>query len=590
MEQNKPINLGLLNYYDKKIKKHVDGKTSTCLRDGGSILFEQLPIAEEQNLMYIYTITNDFITNDKFVTQNKEYQSGTTVRVVKVGEEFKYDVYSIRNHVTQEELDEVKEFGETTKNELDSLKPTIQYSHEASTSAHNRLNGCEQQIYSIETELNKTSLQLERLSSDVEDVIQSANGQILSLNTRSYNASYNVTLPTDSMGRVKIDTVGATGCPTVKNLITSAVSKSTIEQYGKATIVDVTSDGVIIDVKSHPSANDGDYLWGIDIGINGIEYDNGYPLFCHVIKLSGDEPVINEICLYGETSSYGQGLYLRREFSHNLLMPNDGSTSTLKVVGRVQIRTYHKMTGRYCLRFGRQLNYSKCSKLEKIVQQSPNKFNLDYIQVDDVFYSKDTTTGEITVLQNDWRSFDAELVSTFTMAVGGYVTVYGGTMSVKDTSTGEYFDIADSVTTYAYFYEGLKFKLKPSNGEFPGKVKIMITDSFESNIEYANLGESEDLFIVPREVQNLPDYGVHTAELCNYIDLSDFTYHRVCTYDGNDVISIEPSVYDVSGYFNSAGIVSIKPGWYLVTKDETGNPLRTKLSLSYIKKVNINGD
>ena len=74
---------------DNKIKAAI----STVYKPAGSSTFANLPIASNDNLGYVYNVTDSFQTTASFIEgEGKSYPAGTNVVVVANGDSFAYDI------------------------------------------------------------------------------------------------------------------------------------------------------------------------------------------------------------------------------------------------------------------------------------------------------------------------------------------------------------------------------------------------------------------------------------------------------------------------------------------------------------------
>ena len=90
-----PQNVSELKDHEKYATiESIDAKISSVYKPGGSKPFDELPDATEENLGYVYNITDNFTTNENFVEgADSSYPKGTNVVVVDIGSgSYKYDV------------------------------------------------------------------------------------------------------------------------------------------------------------------------------------------------------------------------------------------------------------------------------------------------------------------------------------------------------------------------------------------------------------------------------------------------------------------------------------------------------------------
>lgn len=78
---------------DEQVAAAIAAKVSSTYKAGGSVAFDNLPELAEINLGLVVNVTGKFTTTDSFVEgAGTKHPSGTNVVVVKVGEDYKYDV------------------------------------------------------------------------------------------------------------------------------------------------------------------------------------------------------------------------------------------------------------------------------------------------------------------------------------------------------------------------------------------------------------------------------------------------------------------------------------------------------------------
>lgn len=80
----------------------------TAFKNGGSLAFSQLPTPSQNLLNYVYTVTDSFITDSRFIEgAGKSYPAGTKVAVMVRNGAYYFDAYNPDDSaVTQEELEE----------------------------------------------------------------------------------------------------------------------------------------------------------------------------------------------------------------------------------------------------------------------------------------------------------------------------------------------------------------------------------------------------------------------------------------------------------------------------------------------------
>ena len=138
----------------------VDAKISSVYKPGGSKAFAELPEASKANLGFVYNVTDDFTTDNKFVEGlNNKYPKGTNVVVVDNGEEdYKYDVlagfvdltdYAKTADVVKKEDGKVLSSNDYTTEDKEKLASLENYKHPASA-----VGAKESGLYKITTDEN----------------------------------------------------------------------------------------------------------------------------------------------------------------------------------------------------------------------------------------------------------------------------------------------------------------------------------------------------------------------------------------------------------------------------------------------------
>lgn len=105
-----------LVYYDGKIKSYISDIAEDFIKMGGVILFNELPDPSFQNLNYIYRITDDFTSTDRFEKPGYDYPAGTWVQCInhEEDERWLYTIFNeetiggtdLSNYYTKSEVDE----------------------------------------------------------------------------------------------------------------------------------------------------------------------------------------------------------------------------------------------------------------------------------------------------------------------------------------------------------------------------------------------------------------------------------------------------------------------------------------------------
>ena len=156
-----------LVYYDSKIKQFIKDKFDSCFKFGGAISFEELPLPDEEELNFVYQITNKFISDSRFDVPKKSYEPGALVYVVKTAEDlYKFSILiessKVDTSVIESRLDELETQQEQTSNDISNL--------------NNGLRDLENQVSEIDTTLS-TSVEniqeeLQQVKHDVTAVTQ----------------------------------------------------------------------------------------------------------------------------------------------------------------------------------------------------------------------------------------------------------------------------------------------------------------------------------------------------------------------------------------------------------------------------------
>lgn len=90
---NKSTTLSGYGITDAYTKTEIDGKLSSTYKPAGSVAYASLPEASASNLGNVYSVSNAFTTDSRFVEgSGKAYPAGTNVVVVFSSSTYKYDV------------------------------------------------------------------------------------------------------------------------------------------------------------------------------------------------------------------------------------------------------------------------------------------------------------------------------------------------------------------------------------------------------------------------------------------------------------------------------------------------------------------
>ena len=89
-----------LTYYDSKLKEYVHLKDKENVKNGGDVTFEGLPDPSEENLNYIYRITEDFKADRRFEKSQKTFFANTWFIVYydKPNSTFQYKYRALNDH------------------------------------------------------------------------------------------------------------------------------------------------------------------------------------------------------------------------------------------------------------------------------------------------------------------------------------------------------------------------------------------------------------------------------------------------------------------------------------------------------------
>lgn len=96
-------------YNKGEVDNKIAGAVSSVYKPAGSVAYAELPELSETVLGNVYNVTDAFTTDARFIEgADKKHPAGTNVAVVKVAEEYKFDVLAgfvdLSGHATKEEL------------------------------------------------------------------------------------------------------------------------------------------------------------------------------------------------------------------------------------------------------------------------------------------------------------------------------------------------------------------------------------------------------------------------------------------------------------------------------------------------------
>ncbi len=148
------------NAADVYTKVEVDAKTSSAYIARGSVLFANLPAAEEANVGDVYNVSDAFTTDETFLEgAGKSYPAGTNVTIVKAGDgesaEYKHDALAgfvdTSNFVTRDG-DKVlsdENYSADEKNKLAGIAAGATKVETSETLGNVKINGVETPIFNV---------------------------------------------------------------------------------------------------------------------------------------------------------------------------------------------------------------------------------------------------------------------------------------------------------------------------------------------------------------------------------------------------------------------------------------------------------
>ena len=90
---DKSMTLAGYGITDAYTKSEVDAKVSSVYHPAGSIAYASLPEPSVSNVGNVYSVTDSFTTDDRFIEgEGKQYPAGTNVAVIAQDSTYKYDV------------------------------------------------------------------------------------------------------------------------------------------------------------------------------------------------------------------------------------------------------------------------------------------------------------------------------------------------------------------------------------------------------------------------------------------------------------------------------------------------------------------
>ena len=116
-----------LNHYDSKIKQFIKDKFDSCFKFGGAISFEELPLPDEEELNFVYQITNEFISDSRFDVPKKSYEPGALVYVVKTAEDlYKFSILIESSKVDTDDIIELNNGLKDLENQVSKVKTIVE--------------------------------------------------------------------------------------------------------------------------------------------------------------------------------------------------------------------------------------------------------------------------------------------------------------------------------------------------------------------------------------------------------------------------------------------------------------------------------
>ena len=115
-----------LVYYDGKIKDYISNNLEDTLKDGGQVLYGQLPTPTRNNVNFVFTVMEDFTrTEELFGVNGGTYNKGTALKVTEVnpGQYLYTIVNETRNPNDVETFDDIYEQIKELKDAIDAFNP-----------------------------------------------------------------------------------------------------------------------------------------------------------------------------------------------------------------------------------------------------------------------------------------------------------------------------------------------------------------------------------------------------------------------------------------------------------------------------------
>lgn len=134
----------------------IASQISRVYKPSGSVSLASLPDPAESILGNVYNVSDNFTTDDKFVEgAGHKYTAGTNVAVVKVDNEYKFDVLSgaidLSNYVEKENNKglSANDFDNDAKAKLDSIAENATKVEASETEGKIKINGVDTAIVTI---------------------------------------------------------------------------------------------------------------------------------------------------------------------------------------------------------------------------------------------------------------------------------------------------------------------------------------------------------------------------------------------------------------------------------------------------------
>ncbi len=148
------------NAADVYTKAEVDAKTSSAYIARGSVLFADLPVAEEAKVGDVYNVSDSFTTDETFLEgAGKKYSAGTNVAIVKLGDgesaEYKHDALAgfvdTSNFVEKDGTKGLSDENYSTdeKNKLAGIASGATKVEASETLGNVKINGVETPIFNV---------------------------------------------------------------------------------------------------------------------------------------------------------------------------------------------------------------------------------------------------------------------------------------------------------------------------------------------------------------------------------------------------------------------------------------------------------